>query len=46
MLKKTDLFDPQVIDSLIKDCKTQEDILGEGGILKALTKAILERAMQ
>ena len=46
MSKKPDLFDPQVVDSLIKDCKTQEDIFGEEGILKSLTKAILERAMQ
>ncbi len=46
MAKKTDLFDPQLLDSLIKDCKKPEDILGKGGLLKQLTKAILERALE
>lgn len=45
MSKKTDLFDPTMIDSLIKNCKTQEDIMGEGELLKSL-KAILESVLQ
>lgn len=36
----------QLIDQLLKDYKTPEDILGENGLLKQFTKAILERAMQ
>lgn len=46
MSKKESAFDLQLIDSLIKDCKNPEDILGQDGILKNLTKAILERALQ
>jgi putative transposase len=46
MSKKTEAFDPKVIDALIKDYKKPKDILGEGGILKGLTKAILERVLQ
>lgn len=46
MSKKESSFDPQLIDALIKDCKKPEDILGQEGILKNLTKAILERALQ
>ncbi len=39
-------IDNDLIDSLLKDYKTPEEILGEGGLLKQLTKAVLERAMQ
>lgn len=35
-----------LIDQLLKDYKTPEDILGENGLLRQFTKAILERAMQ
>jgi len=35
-----------LIDQLLKDYQTPEDILGENGLLKQLTKAVLERAMQ
>lgn len=36
---------PELIDELLKDYKQPEDITGSGGILKQLTKAILERAL-
>lgn len=36
----------EVLDELIKDYKTPEDLLGENGLLKQLTKALLERAME
>ncbi|MCA1604151.1 MAG: IS256 family transposase [Acidobacteria bacterium] len=39
-------IDNKLIDSLIKDYQKPEDILGENGLLKQLTKAILERVMQ
>jgi len=39
-------IDNKLIDNLLKDYKTPEEILGEGGLLKQLTKAVLERAMQ
>jgi putative transposase len=35
-----------LIDQLLKDYQKPEDILGENGLLKQLTKAVLERAMQ
>ncbi len=39
-------IDHQLIDNLLKDYKTPEEILGDNGLLKQLTKAVLERAMQ
>jgi len=34
-----------IIDELLSNYKTPEDLLGEGGILKELKKALLERAL-
>jgi len=34
------------IDNLLKTYKTPEEILGENGLLKQLTKAVLQRALQ
>jgi putative transposase len=39
-------IDTKLIDELLKDYKKPEDIVGESGLLKQLTKALLERAMQ
>ena len=36
----------EVLDQLIADYKKPEDLIGENGLLKQLTKALLERAMQ
>jgi len=36
----------KLLDSLMKDYKKPEDLLGETGLLKQLTKQLLERAMQ
>lgn len=36
----------ELIDELLKDYKRPEDILGESGLLKQLTKAVLERCLQ
>lgn len=38
-------IDPKLVDSLLGDYKKPEDIIGENGLLKQLTKAILERAL-
>jgi putative transposase len=38
-------IDLKMIDELLKDYKKPEDIIGESGLLKQLTKAVLERAM-
>lgn len=35
-----------LIDELLKDYKQPDDVLGENGLLKQLTKAVLQRAMQ
>ena len=39
-------IDKKLIDQLLSDYKKPEDIIGENGLLKELTKAILERALQ
>lgn len=36
----------EILDELIKDYHNPEDLLGENGLLKQLTKQLLERAMQ
>ena len=38
-------IDSEIIDNLLKDYKSPEDVLGENGLLKEFTKAVLERAM-
>src|SRR4029077_14648553 len=38
-------IDNELIDNLLKDYKKPEDLLGENGLLKQLTKQLLERAM-
>jgi putative transposase len=39
-------FKPEVIDELLKGCGKPEDVIGENGLLKQLTKALLERALR
>ncbi len=39
-------IDNKLIDNLLKDSQSPEEILGDNGLLKQLTKAVLERAMQ
>ena len=39
-------IDKTVIDQLLKDYKRPEEIIGENGLLKRLTKAVLERALE
>lgn len=36
----------ELLDELIKDCKTAEDLLGKHGLLKELSKGLLERMLQ
>ena len=38
-------FKPELIDELMKEYKNPEDLMGEGGILKQLTKALVERCL-
>jgi putative transposase len=38
-------IDPKLIEGLLAGYKKAEDIVGENGLLKQLTKAILERAL-
>ncbi len=35
-----------LLDDLLKDCESPEDILGDHGLLKGLTKRLVERALQ
>jgi putative transposase len=45
MTKDSSPINIDLIDQLLKDYKSPEDVLGENGLLKQLTKAVLERAM-
>jgi putative transposase len=36
----------EILDELLKDIKTAPDLFGEGGILKQLTTALVERALE
>ena len=36
----------ELLDELLKDYETPQDILGEGGLLKDLTKAVIERCLE
>jgi putative transposase len=38
-------FRPELIDELLKDYKTPDDLMGAGGIFKELSKALIERCM-
>src|SRR5215510_7279948 len=44
-MTKDKKIDTELIDSLLKDHKKPEDLIGENGLLKQLTKQLLERAM-
>jgi putative transposase len=45
-MTKRKVAQPDLIDLLLADYQKQEDLIGENGILKQLTKAIVERALQ
>lgn len=45
MTKESSPINTDLIDQLLKDYKSPEDVLGDNGLLKQLTKAVLERAM-
>ena len=36
----------ELIDELLKEYETPQDILGEGGLRKELTKAVIERCLE
>ncbi|NJL84868.1 MAG: hypothetical protein HC886_01030 [Leptolyngbyaceae cyanobacterium SM1_1_3] len=38
-------FGPELIDELLKDYQCPDDLMGEGGIFKQLTKALVERCL-
>ncbi|HEV2601204.1 MAG TPA: IS256 family transposase [Candidatus Babeliales bacterium] len=46
MAKKNNLFDPKMLDELIKNVKTSEEVFGENGLMKQFKKAILERMLE
>src|SRR6516162_2599090 len=45
MGERMDEIKPDLVDELLKGYEKPEDIIGENGLLKRLTKALLERAM-
>ena len=42
--KETNRVD-EMLDELLADCQTPEDILGESGLLKQMSKRLIERAL-
>jgi len=46
MTKQSNAINLDLIDQLLADYKSPEDVLGENGLLKQLTKAVLERALK
>jgi putative transposase len=36
----------ELLDELLQECKTPPDLFGEGGILKQLTTALVEQALE
>jgi hypothetical protein len=49
LTKNTSGFMPirnELLDELLKDYKKPEDLIGQGGLLKELTKRLVERAME
>ncbi len=36
----------QILDQLLADCKSPEDLMGEQGLLRQLTKKLAERALE
>lgn len=44
-MTKDKSIDHELIDNLLKDDKKPEDLIGDNGLLKQLTKQSLERAM-
>src|SRR5262249_61542828 len=46
MTKPHSKIDPKIIDELLKSYENPDDLLGEGGIVEQLTKALIERALQ
>ncbi|MBF2077857.1 MAG: hypothetical protein IGR76_04885 [Synechococcales cyanobacterium T60_A2020_003] len=39
-------FSPKILDELLKGYQSPEDLLGDSGILKQLTKALVERCLE
>jgi putative transposase len=37
---------PELIDELLKECPDPREVLAEGGLIKQLTKAIIERCLE
>ena len=36
----------KLLDELLKDCRTPEEVLGKNGLLKQLTKRLVERVLE
>src|SRR4051794_36689676 len=39
-------FAPEMLDELLKEYQKPEDLMGESGLLKQLTKALIERVLE
>lgn len=45
MTNEKERIEDEIVDSLLKDYRGPEDLIRENGLLKELTKPLLERAM-
>lgn len=43
--KKEEPFSPELLDELIGDSKSTQELLGSGGVIKQLSKALIERML-
>lgn len=44
--KETPAFSPELLDELLGDTKTAQDLLGSSGLIKELSKALLDRMLE
>ena len=46
VIRETPAFSEELLDELLGDNKTAQDLLGSGGLIKELSKALLERMLE
>ncbi len=44
MTMTVNTIDPKLIDELVKNCKSKDDIFGENGLIKAFVKSVVEKS--
>jgi len=44
--KEVSIFDDEMLDEVLKGCKTEKDLFGEKGVVKQFVKRLSERALK